>query len=256
MGAAPPARAATIQDFDGPGTAYTLTEHQNAPGGAVLPGGPTGNFLRLAFGGSYDTTNTIAFDLTDPGAHPQITSDFDFRMQRYGTGADGIGVVLLNTSLYETQGASPLINEAPLTLGSLGLGFNIFQNPETSDPNNNFLRLYYDAQLVATVAQPGIDLASGQWIHAHFEVAATPGGGEVSLELTPSGGAPVFPFADFLIPSYTPYESRVTFGGRTGGLSADHDIDNVMVSFVPEPSSVSLLLLGLAGLAARRPRRG
>ncbi len=213
----------------------------------MVSGGPTGNFLRLAWSGSYETTNSIAFDLTDSGAYDQVITDFDFRI---GPGADGLGVVLLNTSLYGAQGSSPIIDEGPHPpAGSLALGFNIYENFETADPNSNFLRLYYDAQLITTVAEPGVVLSSGQWIHARFEVAATSGGGLVSLELTPSGGAPVYPLADFLIPSYAPYESRLAFGARTGGVSANHDIDNVLASFVPEPSTGLLLVLGLAGLA-------
>lgn len=167
--------------------------------------------MRLAWRGSFETTNSIAFDLTDPGAYDQIVTEFDFRI---GVGADGLGVALLSTSLFGTQGSSsPFLDEGPHPpAGSLFVGFNTYQNPQTGDPNNNFLRLYYDAQLVTTVAQPGVVLSSGQWIHARFEVTATPGGGLVSLELTPSGGAAVYPLADFLVPAFSRSFSRRAFG--------------------------------------------
>ncbi len=49
--AATAAGATTIQDFDGGGTAFTLTQHWSPPTATVVAGGPDGNFLRLANAG-------------------------------------------------------------------------------------------------------------------------------------------------------------------------------------------------------------
>ncbi len=48
------AGATTIQNFDGGGTAFTLTQHWSPPTAAVIGGGPDGNFLRLANAGVND----------------------------------------------------------------------------------------------------------------------------------------------------------------------------------------------------------
>ena len=255
--------ATTIQNFDDPGTPYTLTQYFNAPGGTVLAGGPDGNFLRLATAGghvvrpAYETGNTIGFELTDPGAHAAILVDFDFRMTRVGSGADGFGFALLNTSAFGTSGAAPWFAEGvgvPGSLpGSLALGFDIFRNFVTGDPNNNYVKLTLGAATLATIADPGIDLASGAFVHAHLEVQPAPGGATVSLVLTPVGGAPVSPLQDFFVAGFAPYEARVAFGARTGlAASAHHDLDNIRVDFVPAPPAAGLVALGLAALGGRR----
>ncbi len=251
VSAAATARAATVQDFDGPGTTYTLSQHLNPPAPALVAG-PDGNFLRLFSLGGSDSINTIGFDLSDPGSHPSIVADFDFRI---AGGADGLSFMLLDTSVYGGSGPGPGFGERPLVQDSLGIAFDVWQNPEVGDPNDNFIMLTFDEQVVTRVANPGVALDSGSFLHARLEVGFVPGGATVSLDLTPAGGSSVSPLQDFFVAAIQPYEARVAFGARDGAVSANHDIDNVMVSFVPEPSTASLLALGLAVLAARRARR-
>jgi hypothetical protein len=247
-----PAHAATIQDFDGPGTAYRLTQYHQPPGASVQLDGPSGNYLRLAYAGGADPTiNTVDFDLSDPGVYPIVVADFDFRIQG---DADGLGFALINTAVFGLSGPAYIAETAAIP-ASLGVGFDIFQNWETGDPSSNFIELTYDGQILATAA-PGVPLASGAFLHVTLRVEAIAGGAEVTLTLTPFGGEASTPLDRFFVPGFEPYEARAAFGARTGGGTANHDIDNVMVSFVPEPSTMSLLLLGLAGLAARRQHRG
>lgn len=245
--------ALTFQDFDSPGTPYMLQQHFGPPGTTILSGGRTGKFLRLATGGAYQTVNTISLELTDPGSFPRVHVEFDFRM--LGS-ADGIGFALLDTSFWGDSGPVGEIQEGALIEGSLVLGLDIFQNPETGDPSHNFVKVTYDATVVA-VADPGFPLANGAWHHADLELEATSGGGLVTLVLSPAGGTPVTPFSELLVPGFAPYEARAAFGGRTGALTADHDIDNVTVRFVPEPETGLLVGAGLLsiGLGTCRRRR-
>ena len=59
------AAAATLQDFDNPGTPYTLTNYSGDLW-TIESGGPYGNFLRLCTP-TPETHNTIGFDLTATG---------------------------------------------------------------------------------------------------------------------------------------------------------------------------------------------
>lgn len=213
------AHAITVQDFDSAGTGFTLTQHLQPPAASIQSGGPTGNFLRLGYAGSNDVRDTIAFDLTDSGAYPTIIADFDFRMIRSGADADGMGILLLDTATFGASGGSPQFAEGGPIAASLGVGFDIFQNPETGDPSNNFLRISHDGAVVGDV-DPSVDLAGGSFLHAHMEVQAIAGGASLTLVLTPDGGAPATALSNYFVPGYAPYEARVVFGARTGAETA------------------------------------
>lgn len=128
--------AATVQNFDSPGTSYTAAQCNPALPDLPLPtiksGGPNGKFIRLV-----TTTpgnhNTVTFDPTDSGAFGMVVADFDFRVTPGPPGrADGFGIALLNTESYpDTPGEvcleSPLFAaEETNFAGSLGVGFDIY----------------------------------------------------------------------------------------------------------------------------------
>jgi hypothetical protein len=206
-----------------------------------MPGGPTGsgNFLRLAT--TYIVTNnSITFERTDSGIFSTIVAEFDFRMTP-GTGqADGFGFALLNTAFYNRSGtvcSTPFTPEEPNFTGSLGVGFDIYKNPEPGDINNNHLSIHFNAIALTQVdVTPVTNLASGEWIHA--EIVMRPGGGasQVSVILMPPGRQPVIVIDSFFVPGFDPYEGRVFFGARSGGESADHDLDNINVQFSGSPA--------------------
>jgi len=232
-----PLSLATRQTFDGPGTAFVLGQEAAPPGPQILSGGPTGRFLRLATT-TIPNNNDFAFKLTAPGRFRRIVADFDFRMIPGFGRADGIGFALLSTRQFGASGrvAPPpprFIPEEPAFSRSLGIGFDIFQNLDVGDINANHVSVHFRGNLVTQVdVTPFLDLASGGWIHARVVVQAARRQAKVSVLLTPPGGVPVTVIDRLQVAPYSPFESRVWFGARSGGFSAEHDLDNVRVRFL------------------------
>src|SRR5262249_23639632 len=83
-----------------------------------------------------------------------------------------------------------------------------------------------------------VDLGGGHWIHARTILRQDGRSFDVSVVLTPRGGRSVTVVSELPLPTTTAYEGRVFFGARAGGETADHDIDNVMVQFLDENTSV------------------
>jgi len=276
----------TLQDFDadGTGTPYCVKSHV-AQGTAttLLPGGPVpaGRFRRLAFRASANTPvpnqNSMAFDRSSSGASTLIFADFDFRLTpaANSTRADGFGFALLRT-FRSSQPSVPLfgvagcvdpefVAEEPNFQESLGSGFDIHQKdpPDGSpsdDVNNNHLSVHFFGIEQREFPVP-IDLAEARWIHAR--IMLTPGSstipGEVIVILTPFGGLPITVIKDpniegvgFKIPGFTPYEGRVYFAARSGGLSAEHDLDNINVQFL-DASKASLFFSSISYSAVEGP---
>lgn len=224
-------RADTVQTFDAAGTAFELAQNNVNPAPAVVAGGPTGNFLRLASASAQQNVNTLAFTKSDAGTYQLITAEFDFRI----TGqADGMSFALLNTFTWGQAGAIAVTGnfyQEPSLAASLGIGFDVFNNVESGDLNGNHVSVHFNGQKLQDFDAGSVNLKSGQWVHA--KIIVRPGGGnsDVSVVLTPNGGAPVTICTNFVVTGLQPYESRVMFGARTGGLTADHDLDNINVKF-------------------------
>jgi hypothetical protein len=246
--------AATVQDFDAAATQspFLLGRYGNAPEAAFLPGGPieAGRFLRLAYANptpSPPNLNTVTFDRSDRGAFSQIVADFDFRMGTGNGRADGLGFALLNTAVFGNSGRVGGGAEEPNFAGSLGVGFDIFKNYELQDIGDerarqffsNSVSIHFNGMVIAQFdVSSATDLASGQWMHARILVRAGNGAGDVSVTLTACPDQPVTVVDHLPIPGLTPYESRVYFGARSGGFTADIDIDNVNVQFGDQSQSV------------------
>ncbi|MBI3248820.1 MAG: DUF1929 domain-containing protein [Deltaproteobacteria bacterium] len=262
--------AATVQDFDKPskGTPYVSIQTNNPPGPEVLPGGPTGsgNFLRLASATPQPqppSANTITFPDTDPAADI-VVIDFDFRLTPGnavvpGKGrADGFGVALLNTAFFSAPGVASqgpvFAAEEPNFTGSLGIGFDLYKNgnlpggyPDDIGNDNvrgpfvfsNSLSVHFHGQVLTQVdVSEVVDLAGGQWMHAR--IVMRPGGGfsDVSVMLTPRDCAPVTVVENLPVPGLLPYRGRLHFGARSGGETANSDIDNIKVQFLNSAQSL------------------
>lgn len=238
---ASPMAAATVQNFDDPGSAHVLTQHAAPPPPTVTAGGPTGNFLRLATSATIPQNNSIAFVRTDPGAFCDVTAEFDLRMIPVVGRADGMGFALLSTANWGTGGAVPpqapwFVAEEPNFAGSVGVGFDLYQSNDVGDLNNNHVSIHFNGSRLQDFNAGSIDLGSGGFIHARIEIHAGDATPNVDVILTPPGGPAVSVVTDFPVPGLKPYEGRVWIGGRSGGESAHHDLDNVQVTFTGCPS--------------------
>jgi hypothetical protein len=232
------ARAVTRFDCDRSGTPYEASQLGVPPGPTCLPGGPTGNFLRLA-----DTTvaniNAIAFDLTDPGPHGQIVADFDLRMTPHATDsrADGFGFTLASTAVFGASGPVAGHSEEANVIGSLGVGFDIHQGP--GEVSNDHVSIHWNGSLFREIDVTRLlDLASGQFTHSR--IIARPGAfpPDITILITPCGSSPVTVVDRLPVPGLVPYESRVQLMARSGGEAALHDIDNLNVQFLDPGQSV------------------
>ncbi|HEX6098599.1 MAG TPA: hypothetical protein VF432_19940 [Thermoanaerobaculia bacterium] len=234
--------ASTIHDFDTSGTSYSLVHADygsNPAPATILPGGPTGNFLRLATTPAVNL-NTIAFAGTDRAAN-EITADFDFRMIPPSGGrsaaADGFGFALLNNGNWGTSGGVfSSVPEMATLAGSLGVGFRIY--------NANAITIAFNgSQLASFDVTPIVDLCSGQFIHTRIVMRPGAGFSDVTVILTPPGGSPTTVVDRYAVAGFTPYAGRVWFGARSGGLSAQHDLDNINVQFSVPPDLPFVQLL-------------
>ena len=240
---ASPASAATIQGFDNPGSAYVLTQHAAPPPPAVMAGGLTGSFLRIATDAAIPQNNSISFARTDPGAFCEIVAELDFRMIPVDGRADGMGFALLNTARWGGSGAvapqAPwFVAEEPDFAGSLGVGFDLHQSNDIGDLDGNHVSIHFDGVRLQDFNAGAIDLGSGSFIHARIEIHTGDAIPNVDVFLTPAGGSPVAVVTDFPIPGLKPYEGRAWFGGRSGGQSAHHDLDNVSLTFTGCPATL------------------
>jgi hypothetical protein len=232
------ARAVTRFDCDRSGTPYEATQFGVPPGPTCLPGGPTGNFLRLA-----DTTvaniNAVSFDLSDPGPHGLIVADFDFRMTPHATDsrADGFGFALASTAAFGASGPVVGHSEEANVFGSLGVGFDIHQGP--GEVSNDHVSIHWNGTLFREIDVTRLlDLASGQFTHAR--IIARPGAfpPDITILLTPCGSSPVTVVDRLPVPGLAPYEARVHLMARSGGEAALHDIDNLNVQFLDAGESL------------------
>jgi hypothetical protein len=136
--AMPALAQSTVQDFSNPGVKGTNYAEYGTGTGSVQSGGPAGatNYYRLTQTGVGSTNNIIAFDLTSPGKSSHVVGSFDFRIGgTLGCHADGIGLVLIDTSNFGTTGNGPSIAEEGSTNrgGGLGIGLDDYNNGNPYD---------------------------------------------------------------------------------------------------------------------------
>lgn len=214
------AYSGTYQDFDSlGGTPFVLTQSGSSPGPQVTAGGATGNFVRV-ISKVNNQKNQIAFDRTDPGIYEHIEAQWGFQLD---SGADGGAFVLANTTLDGITGAvrNPGAWEVPNISGVFGIGFDVF-------PNRYGVSLHWDGlQITESTAYDYRNAPHA----AQAEIDFVPGGANVTLDLIDASSVVHSIFTDYFIPGMTPYESRVAFGGRTGGANTNFDVDELHVQW-------------------------
>ncbi|MCI0748296.1 MAG: CotH kinase family protein [Verrucomicrobia subdivision 3 bacterium] len=249
-----PADQPTVQNFDSAGTSYVLLNHAG-PQLAVVTNlaGSTNRFVRLT-GAVNNELNSIVFNRTAVDLANTIVANFDFRLTPAAEGAnqaDGFGFVLLNTTVYGTSGAPAAftgISEEAGANSSIGVGFDIYQNP--GEPDNNHVSVHFNGALVGgAIASPTFDLSNGKFHRAEVIVRHVAGNALVTVRITPDIGGTPGPvetvFDNVVIPGVAAYLNRVAFGARTGGAAAAHDVDNINVQYlnVGAPGGLSIALL-------------
>jgi len=246
------AQADTVNNFNDPGTPYTLTKHKDGPGPVV-----TGGVARLTTSGYQGQVNSLVFDRVDVGPFDtELRAEFDFKFSdTTGVGADGIGFLLVPTALYGTTGSagifhSEYIAEDPNLAGCLGVGFDISYN-SGRDPNNNHVSMHWDNARLATVDMGplGITLESAAWIHAEITVRPVAGGSNVGVTVTKDATVAT-PFSDYFIAGLNPYEYRVALVARSGADTITAEVDNLLVqssATLQPPIAVDDAYRGLAG---------
>lgn len=243
----------TVQDFDTTGTAYTLTHNGSAAPVVLGPDpGSTGSFLRLV-PASGSQLGVAAFAASSAGAFSSIVATFDFRITPPAGAlpADGLGFALLKTSSYGTNGAGPFFSEEPNLSGSLGIGFDVYNNASTpQEPNNNHVSLHWNGAQVGNAVTPSFSMANGKFNRAQVIVWFSGNNAYVTVRLTPDINGTPGPaetvLQNALVAGAAPYPCRAAFGARTGGLWASHDLDNVSIQFSQNGAAaagLSLLLL-------------
>lgn len=226
-----------IGDFPAPAQFVT-----GGPASIQATGGWDGQFMQLTpAAGSLQ--GTVFFNDVFDGAYDELDIVFQLRVDQAGNGgADGFGFAYLDTALHGTTGPSPLnptFGEEPNLLGSLGVGFDTFNNGGGDANAEGSVSLHFNgAQVGNSVSLDGtFQLESGLVITAFMQVVNSPGEGgsrvTVVLDDTFGGGSTFLPaFSDVLIPGLTPYEGRMAFGARTGGAWNRQAIDNVEATHI------------------------
>jgi hypothetical protein len=166
---------------------------------------------------------------------------FDFRIDQNGNGgADGIS---LSFSRLGDVGA---VGEEGLSSG-IAIGFDTWNNGEVSD---NHVSLRYDGALLVEV-----DVTSSFLLQDGVLRNALITMNNGLLELSIAGT----PLISHNIAGWSAYSGQFNFGGRTGGARSRQVIDNfeghTTAAAVPEPATLALFGIGLAGLGFARKKK-
>jgi hypothetical protein len=256
------------------GTPFTPKNHGFQPRlTSDVPGG-TGvqpAFVRLTDEGA-SFSSSIAFDQTSTNTQG-IHASFDIRVTDGGAlgGADGLSFMLLDAADYGTTGNTlpdgAQSFEEPNFPNVFGVGFDTYAGgpgnpdscPDCPGSRGNAVSLHWNGSTIAEVAMPlaDINLSGGLYQHADVFVEEVAGGALVTVQLTDGlDGSVHVPFNAFFVPGVAfDGGARAAFGARTGGEADFHDLDNVNIQYVPEPSTWALAVIGGMGIAVLRRRR-
>lgn len=174
-------------------------------------------------------------------------------MYSAGNGADGFSVLLIPTSINGPNGCQQhegFWPEEPKLNKTFGVGFEICKQWPCSGADSanriyiSWDKQFYPGQNPIDINVDDIVLNSGNFHRARIELRCTEGDTAlVSVSLTPdiydvNHPAPITVAEDVVIGDanhpYKPYENRLEFAGRNGGLTTNADIDNINISYSME----------------------
>jgi hypothetical protein len=176
------------------------------------------------------------------GAYDSLQIDFQLQITPgANAGADGIGFLYANSSEHGVDNCSPFPNwgtgEEPSLVGSLGVGFDNYNNGAGDANAQNSVSLHWDGAMIGSVAVDDFDpvfLESGDELQASVLITPTGTGSNVSVTLVDLVTGDSFTaFDNEFVDGLTPYDGRPVFMARTGGESAEQAIDNVSLTLTP-----------------------
>jgi len=158
----------------------------------------------------------------EPIGHVRVS--FDFRIGG-GTGADGFCFALLDAATFDTSAL--FAEQGPAGGGALVVQFDTYDNGEEGD---NAVEIIYNGLTIARIAAP-FNLDDNKVHRAVIDIT----GNRLTLRLTdePPVWLPAIDSSD--IPGFGPAVWLAGFGARTGGLTNEHWVDNIVLS-VPGPA--------------------
>jgi len=245
----PPPPGALIENFEGGTSQFTTNRYgvATAPVPAIQPAGAgsTGNFFRLLYDTFNDTFNSVTFRQTAPGLFQTITADFDFRMANSANNpADGWAFMLIPTKTYGTNGpgvnTQPQGIEEPNFPGVFSVGIDVYPHGTQND-----VSVHWNAgeKVNVTMPRPAYELVNNQFHHMKVTLQHVTGGARVKVTITFNingvQSTPYTPIDNLFVAGLDPYDCRVQFAARTGGLNHGLDFDNINVQFSPPPGLIA-----------------
>ena len=242
-------RPLQINFDDQTNTQFYASQYGTGPAPAVQPAGAgsSGQFLRLIYDGVNNACNGVTFDQTAPLQYDQIDAEFDIRIiDAESNPADGFAFMLIPSSAYGTTG--PGINigsvkwdiEEPNIAGVFAVGFDVYPRSTQNDVSVHWNGIEYQN---VTMPNASVNLTQGVFHRVRVNLRHEGNGARVTVTITPNilgtPGAPYTAINNLYIPGLRPYECRVQFGGRTGGLNMSVDLDNINVQFTNTTFSVA-----------------
>ena len=268
-------QVALLETFDGGGvnSTYNVTVTSGATAPAVMSGGPTENFLRVTYL-EQSNNRSVAWDYVPIGGK-QVGIYFDFRMTDdaanagaggcCGQAADGLGIGLFSTATYGmTGGINPGDGnewENSAFDDALVLHFDIFDSGGgQGTPDGNQAKLTWNGSLLIN-ATPSFEINNNVFNRAALILSDAGSDSVASLRLIEdvNGAAVIHDVFQVTVPGLDldagalPY--RLIVGGRTGGAYHNGDLDNIVITGVPEPATYALVGLGFGLLALLRRKR-
>ena len=237
----------TSQDFD---TANLLPYTLNNYGGpvATLVTGATGNALQLTDGsnGGYQD-NAAYFPVTQNSPLSSITIGLDLT-ETPGSQSNrnsSVVVALLDANTWGNSGLGPDLFTNPGLANSLGIAFDA-NNNYGGDGSSNHVAIRTSSGLYSQqfVTPANADFGSGSPVHATITVTQVEGGANVTVVLTPKGGAAFTAISDLFVAGYELNALRVAIGGQSYYSSTTTTVDNVSIKATSGTENATPMTLG------------
>jgi hypothetical protein len=226
-----PSRGELADTFDPPNPNVVSNQLGSVPPPTIQTNGPAGNFLRLVQDGVNGQVNHYTYDRADTGAFETIDASFLFRITSADAAADGFHFLLVPTADFGTTGDGPNAQaEEPNWANTFAVGFDVHPAADVND-----VSLHWDGfeHVNDRVPVAAVNLDTGLFHRAELNLRRVGNSSIAKLTLTAevfvTSNVPHVAF-ESIAPMMLPYESRVQFGARTGGLNTDVDLDNVSVT--------------------------